>query len=501
MRINFARATSLILVLATVLAMGVSLPQEASAASGYYVNYNDIAIVEKDAAVPIMEGMAVGSTYIYTAQINDSDTKAIINKTNIKTGETVVLKDSSTGSTRLNYLNHANGMCLKSYNGKTNLFVATMSKDNHGLVRLEVDGDKITKKGNYALNLNGTVTQMSAVEIMYASSTHIHFLFKRGNTFFRGTMPINATSGAIELSYAFSVDMTNVVVNGQTVNLTSYYQQGFGYHNGNVYFPVTQGSRSYILVVNTRNAHGTVKNDPTLSVRITSKVYAPLFEIEDCDIGHDGKLYFNTNRAGKGTNGVHYVRDYKYSGQSQLNVSASDREQLKNLMFDATVYGELNPDVKRVYGSGAADLKRHYLEHGIKEGRFASPIFDAKYYLQNNPDLAEKYGSTNYQAAYDHFIRTGFWEARQGSQYFHVETYMAKSRDLCNAFGALNYLEAVKHYMDCGINEIHRDTSSAFSAQAYYNRYSDLRKALGKNGRNLIIHYHRHGKSEGRKCV
>ncbi len=469
--------------------------------TGYFTGYETVAEPNPDIAAPVMQGFTMDEYDFYSVEKNGNDTQAILIKTDRATGESVVLKDAATGSTYLNYLKHANGMCMRSYDGKANLFVATMSDDANALVRIRVDGDTFTKVGNFSVKLNGAAFPVSAVAILKETDTHLHLLFKKNNTFYRGTLPLDATSGIIELSRAFELNMSSVTVNGKTSDWTSMTHQAFGYHDGHVFVPIWNGSNTgCILAYNIRNAHGTITNDPSMSVVITSSEYAGLFEIEDCEIGNDGGLYFNTNRKVSGSDtlccGIHYIPGYRFGRLPMVNVTSGDVAALKNLMFNASVYGKCNPGIS----ADTAVLKNHYQSTGIKEGRFASPIFDARYYLSTYPDLANALGITNYQGAYDHFVNVGFWEGRQGSQYFCVEVYLAMNRDIGNAFGSTNYLSAAQHFVDCGVNEIHRVVSQEFSTQAYYDRYSDLRNAFGKNGINLITHYHCYGKNEGRNC-
>lgn len=50
-----------------------------------------------------------------------------------------------------------------------------------------------------------------------------------------------------------------------------------------------------------------------------------------------------------------------------------------NTDFDPQYYSDKYPDVVAVYGSATEDLLRHYLEYGIKEGRFPNKSKDTTY--------------------------------------------------------------------------------------------------------------------------
>ena len=67
----------------------------------------------------------------------------------------------------------------------------------------------------------------------------------------------------------------------------------------------------------------------------------------------------------------------------------------KSVVFDPNYYAEYSSDVIPGFGSTASGLYNHFFNHGISEGRQASPIFSVKYYMQNNSDLANGFGKTN----------------------------------------------------------------------------------------------------------
>lgn len=182
---------------------------------------------------------------------------------------------------------------------------------------------------------------------------------------------------------------------------------------------------------------------------------------------------------------------------SKSNASAADVEKI---LFDATFYANIYPDLRNAFGYNATSLKNHWKNHGIREGRVASPFFDAKWYLSNNPDVAKAYGANNYAGAYSHFISYGFNEGRQGSPYFSAVYYLSKYSDLKNAFGS-NYLAAAKHFLNHGLKE-GRQASAQFSISVYNQHNSDVVKAFS-NPLYRISHYIAYVQygSEHRKCV
>ena len=316
-----SKRIAVLLVSVLLLAcMAVGSASPAFAAVKYYNSYSDIAAIKDKSSCPSMQGIAVGSTYIYSVKVNgDTNKSAFISKTNRKTGSTVTLKTSS-GATTFNYLGHANDMDVTSINDKSNLFIATMTTGSKSLVRMEVNGSTIAKKGNYTLKYNGENMSISGVAVYKKTDSKITLLVKKGQTYYTGSLKPTATSGTINLTKVFSLDLKNVKINGKKTDVSSFVGQGFGYDKNLIYVPLHSDKnkgQSVVVVYNIKNASGKITSDPNLSFRITSSTYAALFEIESCGISSDGKLYFNTNRRKSNSNtnwdGIHVFKDYKVS--------------------------------------------------------------------------------------------------------------------------------------------------------------------------------------------
>lgn len=124
---------------------------------------------------------------------------------------------------------------------------------------------------------------------------------------------------------------------------------------------------------------------------------------------------------------------------SFYNTASAEPKQMKDgTLFDAQYYRKNNPDVVKVYGTNEADVYRHYVEYGKKEGRkpysdgYATvqtneinssvstepkqmkdgTLFDAQYYRKNNPDVVKVYG-TNETDLYRHYVEYGKKEGRK----------------------------------------------------------------------------------------
>ncbi len=80
-------------------------------------------------------------------------------------------------------------------------------------------------------------------------------------------------------------------------------------------------------------------------------------------------------------------------------------------VFNAEEYAKINPDITAEYGSKEKELLKHFIYHGMKEGRVASSEFDVMVYKEKNPDLSERFGE-DYRLYYLHFIRLGVNESR-----------------------------------------------------------------------------------------
>jgi hypothetical protein len=199
------------------------------------------------------------------------------------------------------------------------MFVVTMKTGSMSLVKLQYVGTTYYKVGNYTIKYNGADKAMSGVKITGKDASNIYFLFKSGRTFYRGTLPLTANSGTINVTYGFYVNIEDALVNGSTVpNITSFATQGIGYYNNTLYYPLTYQNVSIVLVYrNISTASGTIYADNNLSFRITSSAYPDLFEIEGVGIANGDKLWFNTNRrtapGDTSSDGVHYFNGYSAS--------------------------------------------------------------------------------------------------------------------------------------------------------------------------------------------
>jgi hypothetical protein len=156
------------------------------------------------------------------------------------------------------------------------------------------------------------------VKITSKDATNINFLFKSGQNLYKGSLPLTANSGTIQVTDGFNLNIVDAKVNGSTVsNITSYAFQGFGYYNDTIYVPLTYENVSIVLVYhNVKTASGTIYADDNLSFRITSSTYPTLFEVESVGInGTSGQLWFNCNRKTDSSDTAHDAVAY-FNGYS-----------------------------------------------------------------------------------------------------------------------------------------------------------------------------------------
>jgi len=165
----------------------------------------------------------------------------------------------------------------------------------------------------------------------------------------------------------------------------------------------------------------------------------------------------------------------------------STREQetwIERASFDVMVYRDRNQDLA---GMTDSELKQHWLNHGIKEGRASSPILDLGFYLNNNPDLKEAFG-TDYEALYNHFIIKGYKEYRKSSALFDGTYYCEENPDVASSFGD----EYLKHYVNHGMAEGRR-ASLTFDPDYYWYIRPDVAETWPEDYVMCAKHYAGHG--------
>lgn len=89
-------------------------------------------------------------------------------------------------------------------------------------------------------------------------------------------------------------------------------------------------------------------------------------------------------------------------------------EQIVRQVFDANYYASQNADVLKAVGGSDVALMRHYIDHGIYEGRSASASFNATDYKNRNADLVAAYGDDMLKYV-RHYVTYGKSEGRDAT--------------------------------------------------------------------------------------
>ncbi len=189
-----------------------------------------------------------------------------------------------------------------------------------------------------------------------------------------------------------------------------------------------------------------------------------------------------------------------YGGVTMLDDSAVLRHFINHGMaegrrgsesFDVQSYYNEYQDLRLAYGTGLPKYYSHYLRYGKKEGRHVSgcsalkdpvtkaggvdyaPVYDPEYYLSHNDDVEKAYTKTTYggvtmlddSAVLRHFINHGMAEGRRGNEAFDVYGYKTRYLDLRKAYGS-DLKSYYLHYLKYGMKE-HRNGSSMTGFEGY----------------------------------
>lgn len=102
---------------------------------------------------------------------------------------------------------------------------------------------------------------------------------------------------------------------------------------------------------------------------------------------------------------------------SSFSVEAAPRKQVKlsKVTFDAEFYYNTYPDLQVAFGMDEAALYKHYLNFGIKEGRFGSEEFNCYTYMNNYGDLRLTFAG-DYLAYCKHYEEFGKEEGRNAAE-------------------------------------------------------------------------------------
>ncbi len=175
------------------------------------------------------------------------------------------------------------------------------------------------------------------------------------------------------------------------------------------------------------------------------------------------------------------VKAFGFNGYNQ--------SMLEQAVFDVEVYRDRHEDLKDMT---EAQLRMHWIQYGMKEGRASSVILDLKYYVENNPDLKNAFG-TDYVAAYEHFINMGYKEHRKSSLIFDGRYYFDNNSDVAEIYKD----DYIYHYLDNGMREGRR-ASETFDVDYYLFTRPDVAATWPNDLVMATRHFASHGIREGK---
>ena len=159
--------------------------------------------------------------------------------------------------------------------------------------------------------------------IKSVSGGQITFITKWGMDLYTGSVSTSATNATVNMTKVCTISKDKVYIKGSYLDLSSFVNQGMGYHNGVLYVPISGDEnwleRSVVMVFNLDGVitGSTIRPSEAIVFRVTSGTYSALFEMESCDISSgDNRLYFSVQRRKSSTDtnhdGICYFKDYTF---------------------------------------------------------------------------------------------------------------------------------------------------------------------------------------------
>ena len=185
-------------------------------------------------------------------------------------------------------------------------------------------------------------------------------------------------------------------------------------------------------------------------------------------------------------------------------------------VYDFNYYISKYSDMAKYYKNDSAGALRHFVEHGMSEGRQGKSTFDVKSYMNMYPDLRMNFGK-DLKKYYIHYINHGAREGRVAtgvttiqkpitklngvdySKVYDFNYYINKYADM-KKYYANDDIGALKHFVEHGMAE-GRQGIGSFELSSYKNLWADLRKAFQNDNKKYYIHYMNHGYKEGRRAT
>lgn len=181
-------------------------------------------------------------------------------------------------------------------------------------------------------------------------------------------------------------------------------------------------------------------------------------------------------------------------------------------LFDANFYRAANSDLAAAGLTTDAQLRSHFQNFGIDEGRLFSSVANINFYRASNSDLAAAGLNTNRQAL-NHLQNFGVAEGRNFSQFVDINFYLNTNSDVNQAYRG-NKEQALGHLRSFGINEgrifspfigfVDQETDTytpndTFRGLNYYLQLNpDVNQAVGGSRVRALEHLEIYGVNETR---
>jgi len=218
------------------------------------------------------------------------------------------------------------------------------------------------------------------------------------------------------------------------------------------------------LGLDTSSSTTTPTPEPTTDPDTSGIVGTTIYNGVDYSKVYDFTFYEEHNPDVKkafGTDDVAALRHFVTNGMKEGRQAIST--------FDVMCYKSLNADLRNAFGDDLVSYYLHYMNQGYKEGRTCvgevapegpvtvyngvdySKVYDYDYYIEHNPDVKKAFGSDS-AACLKHFVLHGMAEGRQAIATFNVSVYKDLNKDLSKAFGD-DLAKYYMHYITQGYKE------------------------------------------------
>jgi|GEM_PF-2963332 len=308
----------------------------------------------------IIQGMHVGTNYIYTAKTDDNGNNCVFLRINLKTGEQTVMKyyDSLASTSSLDYssvVGYADEIVLRSVaeNGVSNNYMyVTTGKTPYSLTRHKVYGENMYFTGCFdTVDQSGKSMVCNSVKWIKTSNGYHYFLLKAKSRFYVCKISTSSEGGTVEnpekvtCYLLFETEHKNALfANGDktvstAVGIEAWTHNGFEYDSVNnfLYSSLYNKNNSKQSAVVTFSLDGIITDEnldterdlgiivfPTKLSFMFNKNDSSYFEVETCGFrtgqgtAGDLSLYFNAN-ADDGKEGI-YSLSYKRQTEAFENV-------------------------------------------------------------------------------------------------------------------------------------------------------------------------------------